>query len=364
MKRTGLLLLILAGAFSCLREAPGDGDLRLLSYQPQPLALENPPAFVRMVIPADNPLTVEGVALGRRLFYDSILSADSSVSCATCHLPQLAFTDARAVSIGVDDVRGRRSSPSLPNVGDYYKGLFWDGRVGTLEEQAFHPVRDKTEMAMNWAEVENRLRNHPDYPVLFRRAFGIERTSQIDSVLAARALAQFQRTLVSSNAKFDRVKRGEAAFTAAEERGSHIFFDSSPALPVSECVHCHSDPLFTNLDFFNNGIMPPAEQRQTKDSGRVAVTGRLSDLHKFRTPTLRNIALTAPYMHDGRFSTLEEVIDHYASGGHFAHNVNPNVRVLNLTDENKADLIAFLHTLTDSTALLNPAFRRPVELLD
>jgi cytochrome c peroxidase len=229
-----------------------------------------------------------------------------------------------------------------------------------LEEQALHPVRDDLEMALGWEEAVQRLQEHPSYPGLFRKAFGIKNIKEIDSILVAKALAQFQRTLISSNAKLDRVKRGEATFTAAEERGSHIFSDSSPNdTPVSECVHCHVDPLFTNLEFFNNGILTPEEQKQIQDKGRFAITGRDSDRHKFRTPTLRNIARTAPYMHDGRFATLEEVIDHYASGGHFAENVNPNVRVLHLESKDKADLIAFLHTLTDSTAIFNSAYHNP-----
>jgi len=361
MKRSFVLLAIFVAAFACLPGTSPSGDLQHIAYQPETIALQDPPAFVRMVIPQDNPLTIQGIALGRQLFYDPLLSADSTQSCASCHQPLIAFTDARAVSVGVKGKRGKRSSPSLFNVGYYYKGLFWDGRSSSLEEQAFHPVRDELEMALGWEEAVQRLQQHPTYPVLFRKAFGIKNINQIDSVLVARALAQFQRTLISSDAKLDRVKRGEATFTASEERGAHIFSDSSPDdIPVSECVHCHVDPLFTNLEFFNNGILTPEEQMLVQDKGRFSITGRRSDLYKFRTPTLRNIALTAPYMHDGRFATLEEVIDHYASGGHFAENVNPNVRVLHLEQEDKADLIAFLHTLTDSSALYNPAYQRPV----
>lgn len=326
-------------------------SLTHISYHPTPYALEEPAGFVRMVIPEDNPLTREGIALGRRLFFDPLLSTDSTVSCATCHLPHLAFTDGQAQSIGVHGRRGRRNAPTLLNVGYLYKGLFWDGRVATLEAQSLHPVTDSMEMANTWAEVERRLRRHAEYPALFRQAFGIRRSSQIDSILVAKALAQFQRTLISANAKFDRKMRGELAFTPQEQRGWTIFFDASMDVPHSECAHCHADPLFTTLEFANNGIDAVSSLERFPDRGRGAVTGNHYDNGMFRVPTLRNIALTAPYMHDGRFATLEQVIDHYASGGHYADNLNPNIMPLRLRPADKADLIAFLHTLTDSTAL-------------
>ena len=354
MQLPGLVILLLA-VFSC------QADLTDIPYQPQPLALEEPEGFVRMEIPADNPLTGAGVALGRHLFYDPILSADSTVSCASCHLPALAFTDGRSVSTGVEGRRGRRNAPSLVNVGYYHKGLFWDGRVATLEEQALHPVRDELEMAANWPLVVERLRRHRRYPQLFRKAFGIRHPEEIDSTLAARALAQFQRTLISAGSRFDRVKRlGLEAFTPEEQRGWTIFFDASLEVPHAECGHCHIDPLFTTQEFANNGVDPPAADGRYPDPGRREVTGNRWDDGKFRVPTLRNIALTAPYMHDGRFATLEEVVDHYASGGHFSDNVDPNVRQLKMTETDKADLIAFLHTLTDTGFVNNPAFADPM----
>jgi cytochrome c peroxidase len=189
---------------------------------------------------------------------------------------------------------------------------------------------------------------------MFRQAFGIQKKTDIDSVLVSRALAQYERTLFSANAKFDQVMRKEAVFTPAEKRGWTIFFDASPNLPFSECNHCHIDPLFTNLAYENNGIQAVKHLEDFPDPGRGAITKNRNDLGKFVVPTLRNIALTAPYMHDGRFSTLEEVIDHYASGGHLADNLNPNVRVLKLREQDKKDLIAFLHTLTDTTGLTLP----------
>ncbi len=340
--------------FSC------EADLTDIPYQPHSYALEEPEGFVRMEVPPENPLTIEGVELGRQLFYDPILSADSTVSCATCHLPALAFSDGRPVSIGVKGRPGRRNAPSLVNVGYYYKGLFWDGRAATLEEQALHPVRDEREMAASWPAVVERLRRHPRYPHLFRQAFGIRHASQIDSLLVARALAQFQRTLISADSRFDRVKRlGIEEFSPAEKRGWTIFFDASMDVPHAECGHCHIDPLFTTQEFVNNGVEPVGADGHYPDPGRREVTGNRWDEGKFRVPTLRNIALTAPYMHDGRFATLGEVVDHYTSGGHFSDNVDPNVRQLKMEKRDKADLIAFLHTLTDTGFVNNPAFGNP-----
>lgn len=312
-----------------------------------------------MLIPADNPTTEAGVALGRMLFYDPILSLDSTRSCASCHLPERAFTDGLARSAGVAGRLGVRSAMSLANVGYYYKGLFWDGRVGTLEEQSLHPVRDRRELAAGWPLVVRRLRDHPEYPVRFRRAFGIDRREEIDSIWVGRALAQFERTLLSFNARFDRFNRGELDLSPLEKRGQAIFFDSREDVPHAECSHCHTDPLFTNLEFHNNGVQQVVDLQGFTDKGRGIQSGNLYDNGKFRVPSLRNIALTAPYMHRGQLPSLEAVIDHYDSGGNYAENVSANVRPLDLEPADKKALIAFLHTLTDSTFITNPAFKNP-----
>ena len=326
---------------------------------PTPYTLKQPAHFVKMLLPTDNPLTEEGIALGRQLFYDPLLSMNGSVSCATCHLPQNAFSDGLAFSVGVNGQEGPRSSMSLVNVGYYYKGLFWDGRSKSLEDQALIPVREPHEMNSDWSLVELKLRNHPKYPELFRKAFSIADRKEITRFLVAKAIAQFERTLISANAKYDQVLEGKATYTEAEERGRKIFFDASDELPKSECGHCHLDPLFTNLDFFNNGIQQVNSLEDFPDKGRGKVTKIIYDNGKFRVPTLRNIELTAPYMHDGRFKTLEEVLDHYISGGHLADNLNPNVRQLNFSERDKTDLIAFLKTLTDTSFVYNPAFANP-----
>lgn len=344
MDRSSVFLLYLAFfLFSCTPNS----KLQHIPYSPQYLEAAQPPDFPPMRIPPDNPLTKAGVVLGRKLFFDPILSRDSSVSCSTCHQPQLAFTDGQAISTGIEGRQGKRSAMSLLNVGFYAKGLFWDGRVATLEEQSLHPVRDPVEMDYNWIDLGKKLQAHPLYPRLFRKAFGIKTSNEIDSALVGKALAQFERTLISADTKFDRVMRKETSFTPQEKRGWTIFFDASPALPTSECNHCHVDPLFSNLNFENNGFVEAKTLDDYPDKGRGAVTQNRNDNGMFRVPTLRNLKYTAPYMHDGRFKTLDEVLNHYASGGHPGVNVSPNVRVLKLSKQDRADLLAFLNTLND-----------------
>ncbi len=341
-----LAALLILGIGSCLYYS--EGDLQKYPYKPSPYTLVEPEGFVRMIQPEDNPLTEEGIALGRKLFFEPLLSVDSSVSCTTCHLPNLAFSDGQRRSLGVNGRLSKRNSPSLANVGYYYKGLFWDGRVQSLEEQSLHPVADTLEMANTWDEVERRLRTHPEYPLMFRKAFGIRNISEIDRQYVGKALAQFQRTLISADSRFDKKMRGELTFTPQEQRGWTIFFDASDTVPHSECAHCHGDPLFTNLDFANNGIDSVSGLQAFSDAGRGAFSSNIYENGTFRVPGLRNIALTSPYMHDGRFATLEEVVDHYISGGHYAENLNPNIMPLRLDARDKADLIAFLKTLTDT----------------
>lgn len=177
--------------------------------------------------------------------------------------------------------------------------------------------------------------------------------------MVSKALAQFERSLLSFNSKFDRASRGEVDFSISELRGWSIFFDANQAVPNSECNHCHIDPLFSNLKYENNGLQVPDADGNYPDNGLGKVTGNKYDNGKFRVPTLRNIALTAPYMHDGRLATLEEVLEHYNSGGHYGENVSPNVRPLHLDEQDKKDLLAFLNTLTDSTFITNEAYSNP-----
>ncbi len=338
-----------------------DCDLTYIPYNPSPFVVAIPVDFPQLEIPADNPITVEGVALGRRLFYDTRLSADSSMSCASCHLSAFGFADGKAVSTGVDGIAGKRSSMSLLNIGFVTGGLFWDGRSATLEEQALIPVEDPVELHETWGNVIQKLQRDPDYPKWFREAFGIKDKREMTKELASMALAQFERTMVSGDSRYDAVFiRGDGFPTESELRGFEMFFDfGRPLLPDAECAHCHGSVLLTTHSYFNNAIDSVGLLTEFKDRGRGMVTGKYLDNGKFRATSLRNIALTAPYMHDGRFATLEEVVDHYNSGGHIAENYDSNMHPLGLTIAQKEDLINFLHTLTDTSFVQNPALQDP-----
>jgi cytochrome c peroxidase len=319
-------------------------------------AEENPQAsvpFAAIIEPANNPTTPPGIELGRTLFFDPSLSEDGTISCGSCHRPELAFTDGRRVSTGVYGRQGARNAPGLTNIGYFHRRLFWDGRAANLEEQALHPIGTPEEMGGSWPEVIARIQEDTAYVAAFREAFG---TPAIDSLRVGRALAQYQRSLVSSDSKYDRVLRGEANYTERERLGHAIFFDLADdpdgpfaGLPKGECAHCHTPPHFSNLGFANNGLDGATELTDFPDPGRGAVTGRVYDNGLFRTPGLRNVARTAPYMHDGRFATLAEVVEHYDSGGHYAENRSPNIRRLGMNTEEKAALVAFLLTLTDTS---------------
>lgn len=350
--RKGIIIFLIIGVLLTLVFLSADKEIDHSKAN-----LEIPATFVDMVIPEENKMTQEKVALGRLLFYDPILSRDSTVSCSSCHIQSLAFTDGQSFSLGVEGKIGKRSALSLVNVGYYYKGLFWDGRSSSLEEQALHPILDTLEMGNKWPYLISRLEKSPLYKAKFALAFPERNQQEITPKQIGEALAQFQRTIISADSKYDQVERGEATFSASEARGMDIFFDKSDTLPVAECGHCHLDPLFTNQDFENNGI--DIWDTIQVDLGRKAISGLKYDLGKFRTPTLRNIALTAPYMHDGRFETLEEVIDHYNKGGHPGLNVSPNVMPLHLSERDKNDLISFLNTLTDYTLLSNKQLSDP-----
>lgn len=340
-----LLLLVVSG---CTAPSDSTSHTDALVY--------DPPEFADIIYPKDNPTTQLGLALGERLFFDPILSADSTISCESCHHRELAFTDGLAVSVGINGRQGKRNSSSLTNIGYRYQTLFWDGRADNLETQALHPVADPNEMGGDWPTIVQRLRRHPVYGPGLQKAFGLAEIREINPDHVGKALAQFQRSLISFNSKYDQVKRGSAQFTPSEARGHAIFFDEADSgtgpyanLPVGECAHCHTAPHFTNQRFFNNGLDEAPTLEEFLDKGRGGVTKNRYENGLFRTPGLRNVALTAPYMHDGRMPTLEEVIEHYNQGGHYAENRSANVRPLGFSDENKRDLLAFLLTLTDSS---------------
>ncbi len=349
---------------------PMDGqsdDLTDIPYTPVAYDLVVPCDFPEMEIPVDNPIMVDGVELGRFLFYDPILSADSTMSCSSCHLPSGSFTDNLALSTGIDGIAGRRSSMSLLNVGYFNTGLFWDGRVVTLEEQALLPVEDPVELHHTWPDIVSKLKVHDTYPEMFRKAFGISSTTEITKELAAKAIAQFERTLVSSGqSKYDQSRCAEpAVFLSPQEQEGAVLFsfeeDNHPG-----CTHCHKvfNQMFTDNTFTNNGLTDIGggevdNLSNYPDLGLGEVTGSIFDNGKFRVPSLRNIAMTAPYMHDGKFQTLEEVLDHYSSGFHDAANIDPDMSPFQMTEDEKAALIAFLNTLTDQEFMNNPAHQSP-----
>ena len=327
-------------------------------YTPTPYNLKIPSLFsdklIAPIIPSNNPLTQEGVVLGKKLFFDKILSGDGTQSCATCHNPKNAFTDNQQFSDGIDGNFGTRNSMPLFNLAWNFDERFaWDGKDFGLEGQAFEPVSNPIEMHSKWTDVEQKLQNHSEYPTLFKQAFG---TSKIDSVLVTKAIAQFERTLISGNSKFDKFLRGETTLTPEEQNGFNVFMDEARG----DCFHCHgsnNNPLWTDNKFHNNGL-----DATFTDLGLGAITGDPADNGKFKSPSIRNLAFTAPYMHDGRFATLEEVINHYSEGLKSSSTIDPLMKKVNqggvgLSPKDKADLKAFLLSLTDFDFISNPDFQ-------
>jgi len=352
MKQVFALLCLLILVQSCADDQDDFG------YTATPFTLQIPALFeeniLPPVIPDDNQLTEEGIALGKKLFFDPILSADNTQACVDCHRPQNAFTDPRRLSVGITGERGTRNSMPLFNLAWNYSEKFnWDGSATTLEEQIFEPVVNLKEMANTWPNAVPSLQNSAEYPELFEQAFG---TSSIDSTLVTKAIAQFIRTMVSSNSRFDQFQRGEIELTESEQRGLQVFLQESQG----DCFHCHGNPrnpLWTGNTFHNNGL-----DEFFDDKGLGSVTGDPRDDGKFRAPSLRNLAFTAPYMHDGRFATLDEVIDHYSEGLVFSETIDPLMKKVaeggvQLSPQQKADLKAFLLSLSDPDFLTNPSFQ-------
>ena len=350
LKKLTYLLITSFFLSSCSDEDSG--------YQPVELTLEIPQIFsdniLSPVIPIDNPQTSEGVLLGKKLFFDRILSGDQTIACASCHSPQSAFTNNTPTSVGIDGVFGTRNSMPLFNLAWNYNERFaWDGKELSLERQALEPVENPIEMHSDWNDVIDRLQNHTEYPELFLKAFN---TSTISKELAVKAIAQFERTLISANSKFDRFSLGQTNLTPQELNGLDVFLREDKG----DCFHCHgnpNNPLWTDNDFHNNGL-----DETFSDLGLGAVTGDPNDNGKFRSPSLRNLDFTAPYMHDGRFLTLDEVINFYSEGLQNSATIDPLMKNLNqggvqLSSEDKADLKAFLLTLSDPSFANNPDFR-------
>jgi len=324
------------------------------ALSPQPVAVQGTPyrftfsqRFPMPQLPLDNPLTEEGVELGRRLFHEPLLSINAKQSCASCHQQPGAFTQpGLRFSPGAEGFFGKRNTMPLFNLA-WKSSFFWDGRSPSLRAQARVPMEDPVEMHETVTNIAVKLAATTEYPELFERAFG---SSDITPERIGLALEQFVLTLISCDSRFDRALQGREEFTEEEKRGFALFsleFDPSHGQLGADCFHCHGGPLFSNSGFANNGL-----DATFTDPGRSAVTGLADDEGKFAVPSLRNVAITAPYMHDGRFATLEEVVEHYVSGIKRSATLDPNIAKhpnggVVLSDDDKKAIVAFLKTLTD-----------------
>ncbi len=339
---------------------------------PEPYVAEYDPASYQLKysnnnlpepnLPSDNPLTVEKVKLGKMLFYDTKLSKDGSIKCATCHLQEDGFSDMDQFSTGVGGLQGERQAMAIFNLAWHENGFFWDGRAELLRHQSILPIQDPVEMNETIANVVSKLGADTLYLSQFRRAF---KDGAITSLNISLALEAFMMSIVSDNSKYDRYLAGLETLTPSEENGRVLFFaeynEFFPATSGADCAHCHSGNNFENDQYMNNGLDPDG---QITDIGREKVTNDPADKGKFKVTSLRNIAVTGPYMHDGRFNTLEEVVDHYNNGIHVSASLDPALEAttstgLMLDATEKADLINFLKTLTDDTYLNNPEYKSP-----
>lgn len=293
-----------------------------------------------------NPLSKEKIALGKSLFYDPVLSKDNTISCASCHLSYTAFahTD-HALSHGIDNRIGIRNAPALSNLA-WSKSFMWDGAIHHLDVQALAPITNADEMGETMQHVVTKLQQTKPYPQLFFKAFG---DNLITGEHTLKAISQFLLTLVSANSKYDKVMRKERGymFNEHEVKGYSIF--------KAHCNSCHAEPLFTNNDFENNGLKPDSALH---DIGRMKITQNRDDSLKFKVPSLRNIELTYPYMHDGRFSNLAMVLFHYTEDIHASPTLSNKLKAkIVLTENDKNNLVAFLKTLTDEEFAANPRFQ-------
>ena len=292
-----------------------------------------------------NPLTEEGFQLGRKLFYDPILSRDNTISCASCHLQATGFTHVdHELSHGIEGKIGTRNSLALMNLA-WSENFMWDGGINHLDVQPINPITSPVEMDETLANVVVKLQKSENYPQLFEQAFG---DSKITGQHLLKALSQFVVMLKSCNSKYDKVMRKEAEFTEKEKNGYRIF--------KANCASCHKEPLFAGDKFERNGL---TMDTTLNDIGRERITNKIEDRMRFKVPTLRNIQFTTPYMHDGRFKKLSEVIKHYNSLGNDKSLPKQLKKPMNLNDNERVDLLAFLHTLTDLEFLFDPKYSFP-----
>ncbi len=315
-------------------------------------------------IPADNPLTASKISLGKMLFYDTKLSSDNTINCASCHIQNNAFADPNQFSTGVNGAQGDRQGMAIFNLAFHEGGFFWDGRATTLREQALGPIENPLEMNETLPNVIAKLNQDNDYLAAFTLAFG---DNNITSERIALALENFMFSITSDNSKYDQFLAGNANLTASEERGRQLFFGGGGGpgngpggngLGGANCVRCHGGPNFDDRRFFNIGLDSDAN---ISDIGRQAVTGNPNDRGKFKTTSLRNIAVTAPYMHDGSMTSWNQVLNHYNNGIEMSATLDPGLRNaaqngMGLSQQDRNDIVNFLQTLTDNTYLNNPDY--------
>lgn len=323
----------------------------------QPYTFVIPANFPMPVYETNNLLTLEGIELGQKLFYDVRLSGNNKISCASCHDQSLAFSDGIALTnIGVSGESLSRHSPALINMAWANNGLFWDGGSTNLESQAFGPLTEHNEMGQNLFELIDELNAVPNYIIAFKKAFN----EDISAANVVKALAQFQRTMISANSRYDKYVRKEngGIFNTQELKGM--------TLVQQKCQSCHSIDLFTDNLYHNNGIDNDFSNPGVDDSnfGRYRVSYNMADMGAYKTPTLRNIMLTAPYMHDGRFKTIEEVLNHYTNSVKYTESLSPflmqNGKMgITINNEEKQQIIAFLHTLTDEDFISRKSLSNP-----
>jgi cytochrome c peroxidase len=337
LKTAGICFFAILLFSSCQKDLPVQNKQDLN-------AIVIPKGFPEIEFPEDNAFTPERWKLGKLLFYDNRLSVNHSISCANCHQPHLAFSDNRAFSLGVEKRLGTRNSPSLANVA-YHPYFTREGGVKTLEAQILVPIQEHNEFDFNIIEISKRLASDTNYQLLSHRAYG----RKLDYYVITRALANFERSIISGNSRFDQwqYQNKKHVLTQNEQKGMNLFYSSR-----THCSDCHSGFNFTNYQFANNGLYS-----DYKDIGRKRFTHHDSDLSVFKIPTLRNINLTAPYMHDGSFNSLEQVVEHYNSGGQHHVNKSAIIQPLNLSAEEKFQLVSFLLTLTDETFVKNKSLK-------
>jgi cytochrome c peroxidase len=357
MKKFIIPIFIAAVAVSCNQDPVEDPAV----YDDTPYTL-NFGTFPPPNAQAANNLTAQKVALGRMLFYEKKLSSNLTQSCADCHRQEHAFTDTARFSVGAEGDLGGRQAMAIFNMAWHTNGFFWDGRAPQLHDQATQPIQNPVEMNETISGVIAKLSAEETYRNQFIRAFGDE---NITEERMGEALEQFMFTFISNDSKYDRFLAGNATLTQSEERGRQLFFTEYnqffPNESGADCAHCHSGITFENDQYMNNGLDTDAE---FTDLGRFEETNDPMDRAKFKVTSLRNIEVTPPYMHDGRFQTLEQVVDHYNNGIRQSPTLDPALDAttatgLMLSPQDKADLVAFLKTLTDQTYLTNSEFSSP-----